>query len=92
MAKVKGFLRGRADKVAAPADVVKSNITDNDSAKMKTGKGVIQGYDGMAVVDCKHQIVVGAQAFGAGQEHALLIPMLEHTREACASSVVPRTH
>jgi hypothetical protein len=26
-------------------------------------------------------VIVGAQAFGAAQEHALLIPMLEHTRE-----------
>ena len=60
----------------------KSNITDPESAKMKTSKGVIQGYTGVAVVDGKHQIVVGAEAFGEGQEHGLLVPMLEHTREA----------
>ena len=83
VAKVKGFLEGARRTSAAPrASVVKSNITDNDSAKIKTGKGVIQGYDAMAVVDAKHQVIVGAQAFGAGQEHALLIPMLEHTRES----------
>jgi hypothetical protein len=35
----------------------------------------------MAVVDARHQVIVGAQAFGAAQEHALLVPMLEHTRE-----------
>ena len=49
---------------------------------MKTSNGVIQGYDGVAVVDGKHQIVVGAEAFGEGQEHGLLVPMLEQTREA----------
>jgi len=27
---------------------IKSNITDNESAKMKTSHGVIQGYDGVA--------------------------------------------
>jgi hypothetical protein len=81
VAKVKGFLKERADKRGASGNVVKSNITDNDSAKIKTGKGVIQSYDAMAVVDSRHQVVVGAQAFGAAQEHALLIPMLEHTRE-----------
>lgn len=59
----------------------KSNITDNDSAKMKTNKGVIQGYDGLAMVDAKHQIIVHAEAFGEGQEHGLFIPMLERTRE-----------
>ncbi len=48
---------------------VKSNITDNESAKMKTNKGTIQGYNGIAAGDKKHQIIVDAQAFGEGQEH-----------------------
>ena len=49
---------------------------------MKTAKGVIQGYDGMAVVDAKHQIVVHSEAFGQGQEHNLLAPVLEGVRES----------
>jgi len=32
---------------------VKSNITDNESAKMTTSKGTIQGYNGIASVDKK---------------------------------------
>ena len=80
LGKVRGFLRHHADKVGARGRVKKSNLTDNDSAKMKTSKGVIQGYDGVAVVDAKHQVVVHAQAFGEAQEHALLVPMLEGTR------------
>ena len=48
---------------------VKSNITDNESAKMTTSKGTIQGYNGVASVDKKHQVIVDAQAFGEGQEH-----------------------
>ncbi|XZZ13708.1 transposase [Microbulbifer sp. JTAC008] len=55
---------------------VKSNITDNESAKMTTSKGTIQGYTGIAAVDKKHQIVVEAQAFGEGQEHHTLKPIL----------------
>ena len=82
LTKVRGFLRCHEDKVGASGRVKKSNITDPESARMKTSKGVIQGYTGVAVVDGKHQIVVGAQAFGEGQEHGLLVPMLEHTREA----------
>ena len=78
--KVRGFLQRHADKVGPSGRVKKSNLTDNDSAKMKTSKGVIQGYDGVAVVDGQHQIVVHAQAFGEAQEHALLVPMLEGTR------------
>ncbi len=56
---------------------VKSNITDNESAKMTTSKGTIQGYNGVAAVDKKHQIIVEAQAFGEGAEHHTLKPMLE---------------
>lgn len=55
---------------------VKSNITDNESAKMTTSKGTIQGYNGVAAVDKKHQIIVEAQAFGEGQEHHTLKPIL----------------
>ena len=56
---------------------VKSNITDNESAKMTTSKGTIQGYNGVAAVDKKHQVVVDAQAFGEGQEHHTLAPVIE---------------
>ncbi|MBN4080600.1 transposase [Beggiatoa alba] len=56
---------------------VKSNITDNQSAKMTTSKGTLQGYNGIATVDKKHQIIVDAQVFGAGQEHHTLQPVLK---------------
>ena len=79
--KVKKFLADNDDKVGPSGRVKKSNLTDNESAKMKTGHGVIQGYDGLAVVDAKHQVVVHAQAFGEAQEHGLLIPMVEGARE-----------
>ena len=39
---------------------------------MKTSHGVIQGYNGVAVVDDKTQVIVHAEAFGAAQEHDLL--------------------
>lgn len=57
---------------------VKSNITDNESAKMTTSKGTIQGYNGVATVDKKHQVVIDAQAFGSGQEqHTLELVLTE---------------
>jgi transposase len=79
--KVKAWLRDNGDKPGKSGKPIKSNITDNDSAKMKTSHGVIQGYDGVAVVDGKHQVIVHAEAFGAAQEHDLLIPMIEGARE-----------
>jgi len=60
---------------------VKSNITDNESAKMTTSKGTIQGYNGLATVDKKHQIIVDAQAFGEGQEHHTLKPILQSIKD-----------
>jgi transposase len=60
---------------------VKSNITDNDSAKMTTSKGTIQGYNGIAAVDAKHQIVIAASAIGEGQEQHCLQPVLGDINE-----------
>ena len=60
---------------------VKSNITDNESAKMKTNNGTIQGYNGVATVDKKHQVVIDAQAFGSGQEQHTLELVLEAVDE-----------
>jgi len=59
---------------------VKSNVTDNQSGKMTTSKGAIQGYNGVATVDKKHQIVIDAQAFGEGQEHHTLKPVLDKVK------------
>jgi hypothetical protein len=55
---------------------------------MSTGHGVIQGYNGVAVVDEKHQIIVNAQAHGEGQEAHLLEPMLESTHEALKTAKI----
>ncbi len=60
---------------------VKSNITDKESAKIATSKGTIQGYNGIATVDMKHQIIIDAQAFGEGQEHHALQPVLNSVRD-----------
>jgi transposase len=79
--KIKEWLKENDDKPGKTGKPVKSNITDNESAKMKTSHGVIQGYNGVAVVDDKTQVIVCAEAFGAAQEHDLLKPMLAGTRE-----------
>lgn len=79
--KIKQFLKENDDKPGKTGNPIKSNITDNESAKMKTSHRVIQGYNGIAVVDDKHQVIVHADAFGAAQEHDLLEPMIEGTKE-----------
>lgn len=79
--KIKTFLAKNEDRTGISGHVIKSNITDNDSAKMKTSHGVIQGYNGVAAVDSKHQVIVAAEAYGQGQEHDLLEPMIEQTHK-----------
>jgi hypothetical protein len=79
--KLKSWLRKNEEKIGKSGKERKSNLTDNESAKMKSSHGVIQGYDGVAAVDSKHQVVVHAEAFGQPQEHDLLKPMVEGTRE-----------
>jgi transposase len=79
--KIRTWLKEHDDKPGKTGKPIKSNITDNESATMKTSHGVIQGYDGVAVVDDTHQVIVHAEAFGALQEQELLQPMVEGTRE-----------
>ncbi len=80
--KIDRFLKTAAPRMgqAKRLKEVKSNITDNESAKMHTSKGTIQGYNGVAAVDKKHQIIVEAQAYGAVQEFHTLKPVLETIR------------
>ncbi len=80
--KIKRWLDHNEDKPGKGGKPRKSNLSDNESAKMKSAHGVIQGYDGVATVDAKHQLVVHAEAFGEAQEHDLLVPMIEGTRES----------
>jgi transposase len=79
--KLKSWLKENEDKPGKSGKPRKSNLTDNESAKMKSSHGVIQGYDGVATVDGKHQVIVHAEAFGQPQEHELLKPMVQRTRE-----------
>ena len=67
------------DRKGSKNKVRLSNLTDNESAKMATSKGVVQGYTGVAAVDEKAQIIVDAQAHGTGSEQALLLPVVEAT-------------
>jgi len=77
--KIARFLKTQSPRIGQGkrAKEVKSNITDNESAKMTTSKGTIQGYNGVVTADKKHQVIIDAQAFGSGQEHHTLKPVLQ---------------
>jgi len=79
--KIREWLAVSSEKTNRKGEPLKSNLTDNDSATMKTSHGVVQGYTGVATVDAKSQVVVHASAFGVGQENGLLPEVLGRVRE-----------
>lgn len=66
---------------------VQSNITDNQSAKMTTSKGTIQGMAFVTAADEKHQIIISAKGFGMGQEQATLKPMIEDIKANLSETI-----
>ena len=78
--KIDRWMRKNDDKRGAAGQAKKSTITDNESAKMPSSHGVVQGYNGAAAVDEKHQVIVHAEAFSDGTDNALLRPMVDGVR------------
>ena len=79
--KILEFLNTHEEKRGASGEIVKSNVTDNESGKIKGPHGVIQGYNGIAVADEKSQIIVAANAYGTVAEGQYFSEMLERTNE-----------
>lgn len=69
------FLEKEKPKQGSDGKEIQSNAVDNESAKLVSSHGVIQGYNAQALVDSKHQVIVAAEA-SATQDHENLKPML----------------
>ena len=85
-ARLERFVEEVAPKEGRRGKEVQSNVTDNDSAKMTTSHGVIQGYNAQALVDEKNQIIVHGQTSGVGQDYGQIGPILEGAKEMLALS------
>jgi transposase len=79
------FLKDREPKRGNSGKEIQSNAVDNESAKMTTSHGVLQGYNAQALVDSKHQVILAAEAF-ASQDHENLKPMLEGAKKTPSPS------
>lgn len=75
--KLRTALATTSERTGARGKPIKRNLTDAESATLKTSHGVVQGYIGVAAVDADWQIIVEAQAHGNPQEHDLLKPMVD---------------
>jgi transposase len=79
--RIEKWLSENEKKYGKNGKEITSNITDNDSAKMITSHGYIQGYNSQALVDDKHQVVVHGEAFGTVSDHEHVEPMMEGAKE-----------
>jgi len=76
--KINQFLSTSEPKVGPSGQEVQSNITDNESARIKGPHGYIQGYNGIAIADSGNQVIVAAEAIGSGAESGCLPGMLDN--------------
>ena len=80
-AKIEKFLGKNEPKPGKQFKEVRSNVTDNESATMSTAHGTLQGYNGQALIDAKHQVIVEGEALGWGQDHYHLEPVVTGAQE-----------
>lgn len=78
--RIECFLAEEEPREGTKGKEVQSNVTDNDSAKMTTGHGVIQGYNAQGLVDGKHQVIVQGLVAGVGQDHEQIGAVLEEAQ------------
>jgi len=79
--RLKKWLQENEKKIGKNGKEITSNITDNDSGQMITSHGYIQGYNGQALVDDKHQVVVHGEVFGTVSDHEHVEPMMQGAKE-----------
>jgi predicted metallo-beta-lactamase superfamily hydrolase len=91
-ARIEAFLAAHGPKRSKQGQELQSNVMDNESAKMFTAHGVLQGYNSQALVDAKHQVIVHAEAFGNGQDYGHVPPMLEGAKENVQAIGLPEDY
>jgi len=78
------FLEEQKPKLGSGGKEIQSNVIDNESVKMPSSHGVIQGYNAQALVDSRHQVILAAEAF-ASQDHENMKPMLAGAKKNVAA-------
>ena len=87
---INDWLDENEPKIGVQGKEIKSNIVDNESAKMSSSHGVVQGYNGIAAVDDKNQVIVYSEAFGDGTESTHLPEILEGIESNCKQSGISK--
>jgi transposase len=79
--KLNRYLKRAEPRIGVAGQEVQSNITDNESALIKSPHGYIQGYNGITIADSGNQIIVSAEAVGSGPESGCFSRMLDSLEE-----------
>ena len=79
--RLNNFLEEAKPKKGVAIAEVQSNITDNESARIKGPHGYIQGYNGITIADSGNQVIICAQAIGSGAESGCFPQMLDSLEE-----------
>ena len=79
--KISVFLSTAEPKLGSSGQEVQTNITDNESARIKGPHGYIQGYNGIAIADSGNQVIIAAEAIGSGAESGCFPEMLDRLEE-----------
>lgn len=91
-AKIDAFLEENEPRKGSSGKEVKSNITDPESSKMPTSKGMVQGYNAQAVVDEKHQVVTAAGLAPGGQDGNVLGELFEQAADTADKAGLGSDH
>ena len=75
--RIEKWLEENDAKIGRQGREIRSNIVDNESGTMVSSHGTIQGYNGQALVDDKHQVILQAEVFGEGQDHHHVPPLID---------------
>ena len=78
---IQTWLKENEAKIGKKGREITSNVTDNESAKMTTSHGAVQGYNSQALVDAKHQVIIHGEGFGEGQDVGHIPPMIDGAKE-----------
>ena len=80
-ARIEKWLKQNDAKIGVNKKELRSNVTDNDSAKMYSAHGTVQGYNAQALVDSKQQVIVHGEAIGKGLDHDNLAPVVDGAKK-----------
>ena len=80
-ARIEKWLKQNDAKIGVNKKELRSNVTDNDSAKMYSAHGTVQGYNAQALVDSKQQVIVHGEAIGKGLDNDNLAPVVDGAKK-----------